>query len=251
MLLPPSEGKTQPTTGDPLDLASLSSPSLARTRELISRTLMRMSSGNVSLAAKRLGLGPSQLDEVQRNARLFDAPTARADAVYSGVLYEAWSPSTASQESQAHADATVAIASALFGLVRPTDFIPAYRLSAGVTLPRLGVVDARWRQPLGKAIAAAVGDGMLVDLRSGAYISLHKPAGELAERTATVRVLTENDGVRTVVSHFNKATKGRLVRAICDERIDVDSPDALAAALRDVGWRVEQAGARLDVIVGP
>jgi cytoplasmic iron level regulating protein YaaA (DUF328/UPF0246 family) len=249
VLLPPSEGKTQPASGSPLNLASLSSPALTPTRDLILRTLVRMSQGNATLAAKRLGLGPTQLDEVARNAALPDAPTARADTVYTGVLYENWSPGTASASGRAHADETVAIASALFGVVRAGDHIPAYRLSAGVTLPRIGPIDARWRQPLGKAIAQLVGDGMLVDLRSGAYANLHKPTGDVATRTATVRVLTATNGVRKVVSHFNKATKGTIVRDLCEHRVDAASPEDLTAALADLGWSVERDGRRLDVVV--
>ena len=60
----------------------------------------------------------------------------------------------------------------------------------------------------------------MLDLRSSAYGQMWKPKGELAERTVTVRVLqsTVVDGVekRTVVSHFNKATKGRIVRALLE-----------------------------------
>ena len=42
----------------------------------------------------------------------------------------------------------VLIASALWGFVRPTDRIPAYRLSMGATLPRIPSLPALWRDPL-------------------------------------------------------------------------------------------------------
>lgn len=249
VLLPPSEAKTSPAAGPELDLGALLAPSLNPTRELLSRTLARMCEGNAGRAAVRLGLGPTQLDEVQRNAGLLTAPTARADEVYTGVLYEAWDPAGSTARSREHAARTVAIASALFGVVGAADPIPAYRLSAGVTLPRLGSLASRWRVPLGRALTDLVGDGVLVDLRSGPYLNLHRPAGRLAERTATVRVLSETAGVRKVVSHFNKATKGRIVRALCDEQIDATSVAELVRALRDLGWTVETEGNRLDVIV--
>ena len=71
----------------------------------------------------------------------------------------------------------------------------------------------------------------------------------------TVRVLHEIDGTRQVVSHFNKATKGRLVRALLEDGRDVRSPKAFAGLLTDLGWAVEvgpagTAGTLLDVIVG-
>ena len=249
VLLPPSEGKTEPPSGPSLDLDALSSPSLTRTRRRILDALVRVCEGNARGAATRLGLGRTQLDELARNAALNVASTARADAVYTGVLYAAWNPASLSKTGRAFADEHVATASALFGVVRPGDLIPAYRLSAGVQLPRLGSVAALWRRKLGPALDELTGGGLLIDLRSGAYINLHKPAGELAARTAAIRVLSEVDGVRKVVSHFNKSTKGEIVRGICENRVAATTPDGLADALRDLGWRIDLDGRRLDVVI--
>jgi len=249
VLLPPSEGKTEPLIGPPLDLEALSSPGLTPTRRRTLDALVRVCEGNATRAAKRLGLGPTQLDELARNAALHTAPTARADAVYTGVLYAAWNPAGLSQAGHEFADSHVATASALFGVVRAGDLIPAYRLSAGVELPRLGSVTTLWRKPLGPALDELADGGLLIDLRSGAYINLHKPAGDLAARTATVRVLSDVNGVRKVVSHFNKATKGEIVRAICENHVEAATPGALADALRDLGWNVELDGTRLDVVI--
>jgi hypothetical protein len=62
----------------------------------------------------------------------------------------------------------------------------------------------------------------------------------------TLRVLHERivDGAprRTVVSHFNKATKGRLARALLThltERQAPDDPKRLADVLADLGFRTE------------
>lgn len=250
VLLPPSEGKTEPAPGRPLDLASLSAPGLTTTRQRILEALIKVCEGNATRAAKRLGLGPTQADELARNAALREAPTGRADAVYTGVLYGAWDPATLSVAGRSYADRHVATASALFGVVRAGDHIPAYRLSAGVELPRLGPVTGLWRRPLGTALNELTDDGLLIDLRSGAYVNLHKPSGELADRTATIRVLSEVNGVRKVVSHFNKATKGDIVRALCEHQVDARTPTALADALRDLGWAVEPDGHRLDVVIG-
>ena len=68
-------------------------------------------------------------------------------------------------------------------------------------------------------------------------------------RVATVRVLHEHQGQRKVVSHFNKATKGRIVRALLESGADPRTPARLADALRDLGWTVELDGGRLDVVV--
>lgn len=249
ILLPPSEGKTAPASGRPLDLDTMDLSTLNPTRERILTSLIAVSGGNAKRAMDRLGLGKTQADALPRNANLRNEPTARADAVYSGVLYAALDLASLDEVSRKHADESVAVASALFGLVRPGDLIPAYRLSGDVTLPRLGSVAGIWRKKLGPVLTELVGDSLLIDLRSGMYVNLHKPAGDLAARTATMRVLHEHNGTRKVVSHFNKATKGHIVRALLSTGANPSTVDGLESVLADLGWTVERTGNRLDVIV--
>jgi cytoplasmic iron level regulating protein YaaA (DUF328/UPF0246 family) len=139
----------------------------------------------------------------------------------------------------------------LFGVVAPADRIPAYRLSGDATLPGLGTVAGVWREALGPEIAGLVGDGLLVDLRSGTYAAFWRPTG--LPRVATVRVLHEVGGRRQVVSHFNKATKGRIVRALLEDGANPRTPGRLAEALGDLGWTVEETptkgAVQLDVVV--
>ena len=139
-------------------------------------------------------------------------------------------------------------------MVRPGDRIPAYRLSGDASLPGLGPVAAVWRAHLGAAVREAVGAGLLVDLRSTTYAAFWRPEADLARRVVTVRVLHESAGRRTVVSHFNKATKGRLVRGLLEDGANPGSVRALVAALERLGWRVEAGergrnGTPLDVVV--
>ncbi len=246
ILLPPSEGKTAPADGPTLDLEALSFPRLHRVRDQVSRALVRLA--GTRRAAEVLGLGPTQADAIETDARLFEVPCAAAGSVYTGVLFGELDLGSLDADATARADTSVAVASALFGLVRVGDPIPAYRLSGTVTLPRLGPVAGRWRPVLPDVLDEAADGGLLVDLRSGAYVNLGKPSADLATRTATVRVLHEQDGRRTIVSHFNKATKGRLVRALLVDGAQPTSVDELVAAWRDLGWTVEQDGTRLDVV---
>jgi cytoplasmic iron level regulating protein YaaA (DUF328/UPF0246 family) len=249
ILLPPSEGKTRPAAGPPLDLESLHFPALSRTRTQLLNALVRLCGGNADRAREVLGLGPTQASAVTVNAGLPQEPTARADEVYTGVLFTALDLPSLDAASRDRADATLAVTSALFGLLRPSDHIPAYRLSGTVSLPRLGPVAARWRTTLPREMEAAAGDGLLVDLRSGTYAALGRAPASLGDRTATMRVLHEQDEVRKVVSHFNKATKGRLVRGLLESGADPRTVDELQATLADLGWTVERSGHRLDVVV--
>jgi len=252
ILLPPSEGKAVPRRGKPLDLSSLSFPDLSPAREAVLDGLVGLAHRDD--AAQVLGLGGTQGDLVDLDRRLRTAATARADRVYTGVLYDALDLASLAPGARRRATSRLAVASSLFGLVRPDDRIPSYRLSGDVSLPGLGPVAGVWRGALDPAMREALGGGLLVDLRSSTYAAFWRPAADLAPRVATVRVLHEVDGRRQVVSHFNKATKGRLTRVLLEDGRTPRRPAALADLLRDLGWKVEvgeptKGGTRLDVVV--
>jgi cytoplasmic iron level regulating protein YaaA (DUF328/UPF0246 family) len=254
ILLPPSEGKAAPRRGKPVDLASLSSPGLTATRTTLLEALVDLCRDDADKAAEVLGLGPAQRDLVQRNAELDTAPTARADAIYTGVLYDALDVATLSPAARRRATSRLAVTSSLFGIVRPGDRIPAYRLSGDAVVPGVGSVAGAWREVLGEAITDGMRNGLLVDLRSSTYAAFWRPTKDVSRRVATVRVLHESGGRRTVVSHFNKATKGRIVRALLEDGADPRTPKALADTLTRLGWTVELGeptpkGTQLDVVV--
>ncbi|MGN6160185.1 MAG: peroxide stress protein YaaA [Marmoricola sp.] len=265
ILLPPSEGKAVGRRGKPLALDSLSFPELGQARaEALDALIALCSTPDSSTpiqnelitehAASILGLGRTQHEQVGLNASLRTAPTLRADRLYTGVLYEALDLASLPPEARRRAARWLAVTSSLFGLVRVSDALPSYRLSGGTSLPGLGPVASHWRHHLGPSVEAAAGKGLLVDLRSSTYASFWRPTPELAARTATVRVLHEIDGRRKVVSHFNKATKGRLVRSLLLDPTTPRSPGELADHLAALGWKVEmgkatKTGVPLDVVV--
>jgi hypothetical protein len=248
ILLPPSEGKTAPRRGARLDLARLTWPTLTDARAEVLEALVSLCRDDPD-AARVLGLGATQAEEVARNAALATARTARADHVYSGVLYDALDLAGLDATARRRATRVLAVTSSLFGLLRPGDPIPAYRLAGGVTLPGLGGVAAHWRAHLDPVVTEAAGSGLVVDLRSSTYAAFWRPTAALAPRVASVRVLHEQNGKRSIVSHFNKATKGRLVRALIEDGANPRTPKALADVLTRLGWTVEADGTRLDVVV--
>lgn len=263
ILLPPSEGKTAPAAGDPADPADLWLPRLAAARRRVLAKLVatcrRTSARGIADSLATLGLSPGQHGEIARNAVLATAPAAAAAHVYTGVLYEALDVAGLTPDVRAWVDERAVVFSGLWGVLRLTDRIPAYRCSVGVTLPVLGGLTPYWKKALSPALDRAAADGPVLDLRSGAYAAMWAPSGALAGRTAALRVLHERivDGTprRSVVSHFNKATKGRLVRALAEAHAAPGSVDDLLAALRDLGYTVEErpvaAGRprQVDVIV--
>ncbi|HEX5017658.1 MAG TPA: peroxide stress protein YaaA [Actinomycetes bacterium] len=256
ILLPPSEGKAATDAGKPFDLDRLSLPELNPTRIKVLDALVRLSAGRASRAREVLGLSVKQNAELERNRELQHSNALPAAQVYTGVLYAALDYPSLTPAARRRVNRTVSVASALWGAVRLDDRIPAYRLSGDVTLPRVGPIAKAWRAPLSRALPAAAGSGVVLDLRSGTYAKMWRPDPDLAERTAVARVLLERpDGTRVVASHHNKATKGRLVRALVSQTSTPRSVDEVATLIEKLGFIVElspgRPGARwhMDVVV--
>lgn len=239
VLLPPSESKASGTDGPPLDLDALSFPALTRTRAKLVKQLVRLGRSRPRQLQAALGLSERQRAEVDRDAALLTAPTLPTMELYTGIVYDNLGYATLSGTARERADASLVVASALFGLLRPGDRVPPYRLSGGTTLPTLGGLAPLWRPVLEKELRA---QELVVDLRSGAYANLAR-----LPHAVVVRVLRDEGGLRTVVSHDNKWTKGQLARALCLE--EVADLDDVAQVARTVADAVEVEGSRVDLLL--
>ncbi|MEU3183040.1 peroxide stress protein YaaA [Streptomyces sp. NPDC006923] len=245
VLLPPSEGKAASGRGTPLRPESLSLPGLAEARAAVLEELVALCAADEEKARQVLGLSEGLRGEIAKNAELLTAGTRPAGEIYTGVLYDALDLATLDTAARRRAGKSLLVFSGLWGAVRISDRIPSYRCSMGVRLPGLGALGTHWRAPMESVLPEAAGEGLVLDLRSSAYAAAWKPKGALAERTATVRVLhTQTDRVtgvekRSVVSHFNKATKGRLVRDLLSAGVRPRNPAELVEALRELGYVVE------------
>ena len=244
VLLPPSETKRAGGEGPPLRLEALGSPSLTPLRSQLVDELVALAADEpASLAA--LGISASQRAEVERNAQLHTAPTMPAIERYTGVLYDALDIGSVSRATASRARSRLAVGSALFGVLRADDAIPAYRLSAGSKLPTGSTLAARWKPLLEPELARIAAEDLVVDLRSGSYAAL----GRLPS-AVQVDVLAERaDGTRSVVSHFNKAHKGKLARALATTRAEPHDAAGVAAVARRAGMRVERKGDEIVVVI--
>lgn len=244
VLLPPSETKRAGGDGPPLQLAALSTPALSPVRAELVDDLTDLAA-DPQASRRALGISAAQDSEIQRNAELCTAATLPAIQRYTGVLYDALDFPSLSGRERARAEQRLAVGSALFGLLRAGDRIPAYRLSATSKLPGRPTLAARWRPVLEPALADLADQELVVDLRSGAYAGLGRLAGAVR-----VDVVCEHpDGERTVVTHFNKAHKGRLARVLATSRSEPDDAASVAAIARRSGMHVERDDTHLTIVV--
>ena len=240
VLLPPSEGKAVGGDGPPLDLDALSFPSLTPARDRLVEALSTAAQRDPDGLRTALGLSPSQAAEVGKDAELRTAPTLPALKRYTGVVYDNLGYATLRDAAKRRADRSLVVASALFGLLRPTDRVPAYRLSATTSVPGVGGLPSLWRPLLGPELAAQ--RGLVIDLRSAAYAGLARVPGAVQ-----VRVLRETGDRRSVVSHDNKWTKGQLARALCKQ--GARSVADVAEVGRTCADDVEVDGRRVDLVL--
>lgn len=215
VLLPPSEGKARPETGGPIDLGSLA-------------------------FAEQLGEQRERLLDAL-DLQLREALAAPATEVYTGVLFKRLEL----PKLPARGRRRVLIASALWGVVRPDDRIPNYKLPPKEKLNGIGPLAKYWRPALAEALPDREGE-LIVDMRSGAYSAMWKPKHATL---LAVRAFTEGDGERKAVSHMAKAVRGDVARVLLEAKKPPADPEGAAAIAEAAGFTVELNDGSLDVIV--
>ncbi|MGW6446085.1 peroxide stress protein YaaA [Lentzea sp. NPDC055074] len=240
VLLPPSETKAIGGEGSPLDLGALSFPELNPVRDKLVSALADLAR-DVPASLKALDISERQVDEVHRNASLRTSETTPALLRYTGVLYDNLDFPSLRKVEKERAYERLAVSSALFGALKGGDPVPAYRLSGGSTLPSHGSLRTVWKPALEPVLKDA--DEFVVDLRSGAYSSLAR-----IPHAVVVRVVTSEG---KVVSHFNKAHKGLLARAITKSSVEPQDLKGLVRLAQKAGLRMVPTGERTaDLITG-
>lgn len=211
ILLPPSETKRPGGGGKSLATEwKLSFPELDETRKQLAHALRDLAA-DAAATAVALKLGPKQQDEVGVNAELFDAPTMPAIERFTGVLYDAVDIDTIDRRGREFLNSRVLIQSALFGLVRATDHIPAYRLSFDSRIPGVSPLKNVWATTSQGILNEHA--GLILDLRSEGYAAL-TPLPERDNAYFVRAVGRTPDGTLRQLNHFNKKGKGVFVRAL-------------------------------------
>ena len=212
ILLPPSETKSEGGSGA-FSTPTSGSRDVDEVRAATLADLIRLSEGDAADATRALKLPATRADaELERNRALASAPLKPAIERYTGVLYDAIDAASCSAAERAWLHGHVRIHSALYGPVRADDAIAAYRCSHDARLPGPSL-KARWSGPVSKLLA--LHEGPILDLRSKGYVAL----GPLPERdeAAWGEVREERpDGSFRSLNHFNKRTKGCIVRRLAE-----------------------------------
>jgi len=238
ILLPPSEGKANGGDGPPWETTGQSFVDLAQPRRVVVAALIEAMGGSAESRSKLLGVKAARADEATAaNLEVATAPTMPAIDRYTGVLYDALDYPSLPARVRRGVDRQVVIFSGLWGVVRPTDPIPDYKLKMGASLPGLGKPARFWKPILSESLAEAIaasGTETVWDLLPNEHAAAWDPS--VAGRRIRVRFLDDvvRGGERTLVtvSHWNKLLKGALVRHVVEHElndpaglVDFDHPE--------------------------
>jgi len=254
ILLPPSEGKAP--GGDDcrnwIDIAADCRLNAFGEMNLPRRAMINALRASLSLPvadlAKLFSVKGDRLDEViATNGKLPAGPLMPAISRYSGVMFDFLDYGSMAKAEQVAFDQHAILFSGLWGLLRPTDLIPDYKLKMDASLPSLGKVSAFWK-PLVSALLNPMLEDMIVwDLLPGAHrAAWDGKAGYAARWQVKFVQRGERKGkpVYKTVTHWSKALKGALVRFICEH--SVTSPDALVDFTHPEGYVYQPSESKLD-----
>ena len=191
-------------------------------RDNFIRTSVRKVAGWTDNAFERVAWEDAQVlillpPSEKKNATTKPTPAIN---VYTGVLYQAldWASLTAAAKKRGAS--AVVIISAKYGAVRPDQLIESYKEKIDNSL-MCGPVSA---------VLDPIKTPLIVDCRSSTYKTVwHSPI----DKTVEVRVSTVVNGVRTVVTHMSKKTRGEITRWLLQSRSLPKTPEDLYAIVSE------------------
>lgn len=225
ILLAPSEGKVEggnPLAPDMFDYRASTTfnyfHDLNPDRRVLIAALHKALDGSKASVEKLFGLkGDFLAEAVAVNRELLGAPLMAALERYSpGVMYQAMDFPSLPTGAQRRLLENGIIFSGLFGLLRPDDLIPNYRLRMDATIPKVGKVAAFWKSRTSALLNAVLKDRLVWNLLPGVHQDSWIDEGTYREMIV-VRFLDEKRGKRTAVAHGVKPLRGRLVNFIVSE----------------------------------
>ncbi|NDA45446.1 MAG: peroxide stress protein YaaA [Actinobacteria bacterium] len=138
-----------------------------------------------------------------------------AITVYTGVLYQGLGWATLSKAAQNRAQKSIAIISAKYGSLKCLDPIEPYKEKIDA---------AHMRGPITQVLDAIETD-LVIDCRSSTYQSVWSAP---AHKCVEIKVFSKVDGVKKVITHMSKKTRGEVTRLLLLSKLVPTNPQELA-----------------------
>lgn len=231
ILLPPSEGKQpggNPFAPDMFDYRTSNTfnyfNELNPERRALIDAVQQTIAGGEGLEEIFGVKGEALADAMAVNQEVYNAPLMSALDRYSpGVMYKSMDFAGLPTGAQRRLLENGIIFSGLFGILRPDDLIPNYRLRMDAALPVIGKVSQFWKPVLSPALNRALEGNFVWNLLPG----VHEDAWEddhTYAKMIKVKFFTERDGERQPVTHGVKPLRGQLVNFIVRESLETLGP---------------------------
>ena len=253
ILLPPAEGKKRggnPFAPDMFDYRSSDTFNYFNAlnperRKLIDAVQHIVETSDEDTLQEIFGVKGNHLeDAIQFNRDVYAAPLMSALDRYSlGVMFKAMDFAGLPTGAQRRLLENGVIFSGLFGLLRPDDLIPNYRLRIDATLPEIGKVSKYWKPHLSALLNETLQGRFVWDLLP----SVHREAWDddhSYEQLVQVKFFVDEDGERKAVSHNVKPLRGQLVNFIVRETVEELEP--IFGWEHPAGFRYDEAASTFD-----
>ncbi len=251
ILLSPSEGKLDggnPFAPDMFDYRSSNTFNYfnelnPHRRELIASLHQALDAGED--LEELFGVKGEELAEViKSNREVLRAPLMSALDRYSpGVLYEAMDFAGLPTGAQRRLLENGIIFSGLFGLLRPDDLIPNYRLRMDATLPDVGKVYQFWRPRMSETLNETLKDRVVWNLLPATYEKAWEDDHSYV-KLINVQFVREEGGERRVLSQGVQPLRGQLVNYIVRETLE--DVDGLENWTHPEGYRFDPDASNFD-----
>lgn len=228
ILLPPAEGKQEggnPFAPDMFDYRSSSTfnyfKALNPERRALIRALQGMLDAPTEELESLLGVkGDALAQAIEINRNILSAPLISAlDRYNPGVMYQAMDFPGLPTGAQRRLLEEGIIFSGLFGLLRPDDLIPNYKLKMDASLEGIGKVSKYWREPLSNVLNETLKGRFVWNLLPG----VHEDSWDdehTYDAMVVVKFFRKKGGELTAVTHGVKPLRGKLVNFIVRETVE-------------------------------
>lgn len=188
---------------------------------------------NSNNAEKLFSLKGDNLQEaINVNLEIYDSALMAAIERYSaGVLYKALDFDELPTGAQRRLLENGIIFSGMFGLLRPDDLIPLYRLKMDVSVEEIGKVSAYWRPRLSETLNKVLEGKVVWNLLPGAFEDAWENA-ETYKAMYKLKFYKEEKGKLKPIMHGVKELRGSLIHYISisladtiEDLIEWDSPN--------------------------
>lgn len=253
ILLPSAEGKA--TGGNPLapdmfdyrtsNTFNYFSDLNPERRTLIHALQEAIRTSDEAALEKLFGVKGEALEEaVQVNLDVLGSPLlAAVDRYGPGVMYAAMEFAELPTGAQRRLLENGVIFSGLFGLLRPDDLIPNYRLRMDAVLPEIGKLSKYWKPVLSPALNLALRDKFVWNLLPQAHLDAWDDDGSY-RAMVQVKFFREEGRERKPVSHGVKQLRGALVNYIV--RDPAESIEALLDWEAPEGYELDEDATTFD-----